>query len=244
MSTPDKNIKENISLTGSQLEDIFELLYRYSRLAINREITHSINNTLTALSVQKTLMMHAVRSGDYKKMVQRLEAINKAIYNLEEFSSTLATSVQITPKPKEVSINQGIVNIVKFAKELTSLKHCEFFLDLYEEADILLIDFDSIKVLLLSFFKLATHTYTTPVLSLRTAKNSDRGTFLIKAIAKEGQKDSTKPLRKGDVRDVGLKLGEISLTTMKRMIQSIHKNIEIHLMDDKDLGFTCEISSI
>lgn len=243
MPTDDQKRNENIPVDITKIEELFELMYLYSRLAINREISHSINNSLTALSVQHTLLMKAVHSGDQKKVTQRLKVINKVIKNLETFSSTLATTVQITPKQREVPVNRIVVDTVELARKLLSLKNCKIFLHLSEDSDSLTVDVDSIRMLFLAFLKISSFTYSTPIISITTGRHSKTGSFTIHASAKESEQAASKKLEKETLNGVGLRLGEISLTTVKRIIQSLNKNIEISLPTSEELGFTCTISS-
>ena len=231
----------NASAEPGQVEELLDRVYRFSRSAMYREIAHSINNSLTGLSMQHGMLMNSLRSGDLGKAMKRGDSLGGTIEKLKAFSGTLAADAKITPESADIAVNSLIADTLSLARRLAILSPCEITLDLCEEDDVLNIDPDSIRVLLLIFLKLSTSVYSEPMVSIRSQRMDDRKSFCIYASAEEGQSSQSPKL---DIpTTIGPELGQIPLSLLKRIIQSLNKNIDLSFPDSDELGFTCIISS-
>lgn len=242
MSTTIKERKEDLPPDVSDLEQLIEFLYLYSRVALNKEISHSLNNFLTVLSIQQSMLLRSLQSGDTEKAMNRVITIGKVVKNLEEFTTALSADIQITPKLEEVEVNKIITDIVDLIRRLPSFAKCEVSLQLVENSKKYLVDINAIRIVLLSFLKMSTTLYLSPIVSINTNRDSKTGFFYIHASAKEGNKPELMEGEKEIPITTGLKLGEIPLRTIQSIIQSLNTNIQMDLAKSGEFGFTCMIT--
>ena len=241
MYPDNKKKRKSDPVDSSSIEEYYNLLVRYTRLAINIDISHSLNNFLTTLSVRHTLLKNALSSGDEEKISLRMKALNKAIKNLGDFSTTLATSIHIPSKPTKVKVNRVIKDTVETARSMVSMENFEITLSLSEDSDSVIIDVDSLRILLLSFLFLSRRYYSSPDVLLQSQRNRKPDSLTIEAKTKERDPAAMKTNEKKTINNVGKTLGEIPFITLQRILQSSNKNIRLDIPKSKELGFSCTI---
>lgn len=246
VSIPNTNKKRNEDIPSDvlDLEQLIDFLYRCSRVAVNREISHSLNNFLTLLSIQQSMLMRALQSGNSGNAMKQASKIGDAIKKIEEFTRTLSTEIQITPNLEKAEVNNIITNIVNLIRRLPSFATCAVSLDLGGDSKHDLVDINAIRMALLSFLKISTVHFINPIVTINTNRDSKTGFFYIHAAANEGQYPEGVEDKKEIPTTSGLKLGEIPLRTMQRIIQSLNTNIQIDLAKSGELGFTCIITPL
>ncbi len=243
---PNTNKKRNEDLPPdvSGLEQLIDFLYRSSRAAVNREMSHSLNNFLTLLSIQQSMLMRALQSGNSENAMKQASKIGDAVRKIEEFTRTLSAEIQITPNLEKAEVNNIITNIVNLIRRLPSFATCTVTLNLDEDFKHDQVDINAIRMVLLSFFKISTVHYINPIVTINSNRDSKTGFFYIHAAANEGQEPEGVEDKKEIATTLGLKLGEIPLRTVQKIIQSLNTNIQIDLAKSGELGFTCIITPL
>ena len=240
MGTQDKE-KDTALPDVANMEELFEIMYRYSSIAKNGEISHSLNNILVTLSIQHTMLKSALGSGNYEKAMDRVEIMGTAIKNLEEFSKALGTEDKLSPQPAEVAVNEIIAATLESARRVPSLAHCRVSSDLTEESDRCTVDVDSFRMVILSFLKTSSLLYSIPVVSVKSERKTDPESFRVSAGVKEGKELPPENAQEEISKGVGRKIGEIPLEKMKRVVQLSNKNVELSLPESGKLEFTLTI---
>lgn len=241
MSTTIKEQKEDLPLDVSDLEQLVEFLYRYSRVAVNREISHSINNFITTLPIQLSMLVRSLRAADFEKAMDRTTKISKMIKIMEEYSTSLSMAVKIKPILEKANVNTIIIDTVKFIQQLPSFAKSEISLQLSKITKSFPVDINAIRIMLLSLLRISSTQYLSPYVSISTSTDSETGIIYIHAHAKDRQKTKTGKIEEESSHNMGQKLGEISLQTMQNIIHSLNNNVRMDLEKSGQLGFSCTI---
>lgn len=241
MSTNKNSLKQGLQ-NLSDYERLFDLIYRYSKAAMAREIAHSMNNSLTVLSMQRDILEGALRKEHSTNALKRAEDMREAINNLCELSENLVKSTELPRLQENVSVNEIVEETLTYAQLFPYLSKCLISLRLTDEPSVYEVDSHSIKMLLLSFVQKSGRVYSKPLISISTTSDKKSGGFFIYANAQDQETPGLAELE-GDIpRTVGSRPGEIPLRKMKWLIESINSNVQLSLTEEDNIGFTCFIA--
>ena len=212
-----------------EINSITEKLSQYSRLAAYQESSHTINNLLTSAKIHVTMSKRYLEKGNQEATIERLGKIDQSLDNLVRFSNEISGHISIPTESSKNDIQKLIQDSVEIATSL--FKGFEFSVDFDFDEFGKDIDIDPslIEVLIISFLATGKRMYNSCDYIFNTKWNDDRTQLKITGITTNiGELN---PISEDSLlaRSSGSDIGEIPLSTMKRIIQTQFKHVNLQI---------------
>ncbi len=219
--------------------ELLDTIYLYSRIAINREFSHTINNVVTSLSIQRSMLEKNLSDGDLEKARARIEKVTRALNKIETFSSEIPSLIQTGYTPESVNM------IPFFKKEIDQIKLNPTFnlvnvqLVCGQEDINCKVDGRFIQTLLYIVFTHAVRMAKAPELQVTYTGTNEEGyaQFLFQLY------DGKSRLPNPDSTVINAVFGDIPLTYMSRIIMQETKDVLL-VPENKFYGFKFSILKI
>lgn len=216
-----------------EITSITEKLSQYSRLAAYGESSHTINNLLTSAKIHVTMSKRYLEKGDPEAAIERIGKIDHSLDNLVKFSNEISGHISIPTESSKNDIQKLIQESVEMAKTLINgfESSVDFeFDDIGKEID---IDPSLIHVMIISFLATGSRMYNSCDYIFNTKWNDDRTQLIITGNTINTGELNAKLDDSLLSRSSGPEIGEIPLSTMKRIVQTqfTHVNLQIPRID-------------
>ena len=211
------------------INSITEILSQYSRLAAYRESSHTINNLLTSAKIHVTMSRRYLEKGNSEGAIERIGKIDRSLDNLVKFSNEISRHISIPIKSYKNDIQKLIQESVETAKTLIKGFESLVDFDFDEFGKKIDIDPSLIKVLIISFLATGKRIYDSCDYQFKTNWDEDISQLKITGITTNiGELN---PISEDSllIRSSGPDIGEIPLSTMKRIIQTQFKHVNLQI---------------
>ncbi len=215
--------------------DFVKQLIQYSMMAAYRETAHSINNLLTSLSIQQSMVKNHLKTGNLNSALERMENLERSLQKMVDFSRNIASKIEIISTVTEADMNQVISQTIRMSERMIENPRWTVRTRLCPLSRKYKTDVTLIKILIFTYLSSCHRLYDNPEIFIESDFSPQPDTFTIRGSV---ERFSSISEGSGNIpRQSGGMVGEIPLVTMKRIIQSLSSQAELTIPDVEKNNF-------
>ena len=221
--------------------DFIDRILTYSTMAFCRETSHTMNNLLTSLTIYISMLKNNLNKGNIDKAYNGIEAIEKSLNNITEFTTKLSRKANYTQNVISVKPNSEVRDALTLCSILFKESRWSLITEFCEMDSKLQTDSSIIQMALVTWFSMNLKIYNFPSMIVQTMWEPEGQQYAISCTVTAKKGDSASAII---YRESGERAGEIPLITMKRIIHSNFKFADLKIIRSEGNDFILTLSPV